>query len=151
MPPLQAWTAVRSRAAEGCEQEPECGLSDTAKTQDSIVVCSAEWGPALKGRKMQNNFLQIQRDAFQDWRRERDAVEDGIKLLLASRQASAADRRIRQPQLLALLERRNAAARKLLATGRHNRRPQSNCEWRDLTLKLLKTAARSANDVAAPG
>jgi hypothetical protein len=100
---------------------------------------------------MQNNFQQIQRDAFRDWRRERDAVEDEIKLLLASRQASVADRRIRQPQFLALLERRNAAARKLLATGRNNRRPQSNCEWRDLTLKLLKTAARSANDVAAPG
>jgi hypothetical protein len=100
---------------------------------------------------MQNNFLQIQRDAFQDWKRERDAVEDEIKLLFASRQASAADRRIRQPQFLALLERRNAAARKLLATGRSNRRPRSNCEWRDLTLKLLKTAARPANDVAAPG
>jgi hypothetical protein len=100
---------------------------------------------------MQNNFLQIQRDAFRDWRRERDAVEDEIKLLLASRQASAADRRIRQPQFLALLERRNAAARKLLATGRNNRQPRSNCEWRDLTLKLLKSAARSATDVAPPG
>jgi hypothetical protein len=58
-------------------------------------------------------------DAFQDWKRERDAIEQEMKLFLAAgRRAPLEDRAVRQIQFAAPIERRNAAARNLLTSVR---------------------------------
>jgi hypothetical protein len=54
---------------------------------------------------------------LENWRLERVAIEQEMKqLLLAGPQATLADRRVRQIQFAALIERRNAAMRHLLQT-----------------------------------
>jgi hypothetical protein len=53
--------------------------------------------------------------AFQVWRRERDAVEQEMnRLITACRSISVEERQVRRFQFEALVERREAAARKLL-------------------------------------
>jgi hypothetical protein len=53
--------------------------------------------------------------AFQDWRREREAVEKEMdRLVAAGRPASPEERQVRQLQFTALIARRDAAARNLL-------------------------------------
>jgi hypothetical protein len=55
---------------------------------------------------------------LENWRLERVAIEQEMKqLLLAGPQATLADRRVRQIQFAALIERRNAAMRHLLQTA----------------------------------
>jgi hypothetical protein len=55
---------------------------------------------------------------LENWKRERVAIEREMKqLLLAGPQATPADRRVRQIQFAALIERRNAAMRHLLQTA----------------------------------
>jgi hypothetical protein len=53
--------------------------------------------------------------AFQDWRREREAVEKEMdRLVAAGRPNSPEERQVRQLQFTALIARRDAAARNLL-------------------------------------
>jgi hypothetical protein len=64
--------------------------------------------------------------AFQDWKREREAIEKEMdRLITAGRPASAEERQVRQLQFTALLERRDTAARRLLQSGDANRRIKS--------------------------
>ena len=57
-------------------------------------------------------------DVLENWRLERVAIEQEMKhLLLAAPQATLVDRRVRQMQFAALIERRNAAMRHLLKTA----------------------------------
>jgi len=64
--------------------------------------------------------------AFQDWKREREAIEKEMdRLITAGRPASAEERQVRQLQFTALLERRDAAARSLLQSGNADRRVKS--------------------------
>lgn len=64
--------------------------------------------------------------AFQDWKREREAIEKEMdRLIMAGRPASAEERQVRQLQFTALLERRDAAARSLLQPGNADRRVKS--------------------------
>ena len=58
-------------------------------------------------------------DAFQSWRGELEAVEQEMdRLIAAGLPASVEERQVRQTRFLALVERREAAARKLLQTDR---------------------------------
>jgi hypothetical protein len=58
-------------------------------------------------------------NAFQTWRRERDAVEEEMnRLITASPFGSMAERQVRRFQFEALIERREAAARNLLQADR---------------------------------
>jgi len=53
--------------------------------------------------------------AFQDWRRECEAVQKEMdRLITAGRPQSPEERQVRQLQFSALIERRDAAARNLL-------------------------------------
>lgn len=65
-------------------------------------------------------------DAFQSWRRELEAVEQEMdRLIAAGLPASVEERQVRQTRFMALVERREAAARQLLHsgwTGRRNKR-----------------------------
>jgi hypothetical protein len=64
--------------------------------------------------------------AFQDWKREREAIEKEMdRLITAGRPASAEERQVRQLQFTALLERRDTAARSLLQSGDASRRVKS--------------------------
>jgi hypothetical protein len=59
------------------------------------------------------------RDPFQDWKRERDAIEHEMNLIFSEgRGFSIEDRRARQIQFAALIERRNVAMRNLLQSDR---------------------------------
>jgi hypothetical protein len=65
-------------------------------------------------------------DAFQSWRRELEAVEQEMDRLIAvGLPASAEDRQVRQTRFVALVERREAAARKLLQSDWASRRDKS--------------------------
>jgi hypothetical protein len=56
-------------------------------------------------------------NAFQDWRRECEAVQREMdRLITAGRPQSPEERQVRQLQFTALIERRDAAARNLLQT-----------------------------------
>ena len=65
-------------------------------------------------------------DAFQSWRRDLEAVEREMdQLIAAGLPASVEERRVRQARFVTLVERREAAARKLLQfdwIGRRNKR-----------------------------
>ncbi len=66
-------------------------------------------------------------DAFQNWRRERDAIEKEMdSLITAGLPQSSEDRRVRQLQYMALIERREAAARKFLQSDAAIRREESS-------------------------
>jgi hypothetical protein len=57
-------------------------------------------------------------NAFQDWRRECEAVQKEMdRLITAGRPHSPEERQVRQLQFTALIERRDAAARNLLQTS----------------------------------
>jgi hypothetical protein len=57
-------------------------------------------------------------NAFQEWRRECEAVQEEMdRLIKAGRPQSPAERQVRQLQFAALIERRDAAARLLLGRG----------------------------------
>ena len=61
--------------------------------------------------------------AFQDWRRECEAVQKEMdRLITAGRPQTTEERQVRQLQFTALIERRDAAARNLLTSG--SRRPK---------------------------
>jgi hypothetical protein len=65
-------------------------------------------------------------DAFQTWRREREAVEQEMdRLITAGLPASVEERQVRQARFVALVERRDAAAHKLLQSDLASRRDQS--------------------------
>jgi hypothetical protein len=65
-------------------------------------------------------------DAFQSWRRELEAAEQEMdRLIAAGLPASAEDRQVRQTRFVALVERREAAARKLLQSDWASRRDKS--------------------------
>jgi len=65
-------------------------------------------------------------DAFQNWRRERDAIEKEMdSLITAGLPQSSEDRRVRQLQYMALIERREAAARNFLRSDAAIRREKS--------------------------
>jgi hypothetical protein len=56
-------------------------------------------------------------NAFQNWRRECEAVQKEMdRLIIAGRPHSMEERQVRQLQFTALIERRDAAARNLLQT-----------------------------------
>ena len=56
--------------------------------------------------------------AFQDWRRECEAVQKEMdRLIAAGRPQSPEERQVRQLQFSALIERRDAAARNLLRSS----------------------------------
>jgi hypothetical protein len=56
--------------------------------------------------------------AFQDWRRECEAVQKEMdRLITAGRPQSPEERQVRQLQFSALIERRDAAARNLLRSS----------------------------------
>ena len=56
--------------------------------------------------------------AFQDWRRECEAVQKEMdSLITAGRPQSPEERQVRQLQFSALIERRDAAARNLLRSS----------------------------------
>jgi len=56
--------------------------------------------------------------AFQDWKREREAIEKEMnRLIAAGRPTTAEERQVRQLQFTALIERRDAAARNLMQSG----------------------------------
>jgi hypothetical protein len=65
-------------------------------------------------------------DALQNWRREREAVEQEMdRLITEGLPASVEDRQVRQTRFVALVERREAAARKLLQSDWASRRDTS--------------------------
>jgi len=65
-------------------------------------------------------------DALQYWRREREAVEQEMdRLITEGLPASVEDRQVRQTRFVALVERREAAARKLLQSDWASRRDTS--------------------------
>ena len=65
-------------------------------------------------------------DAFQSWRRELEVVEQEMdRLIAAGLPASAEERQVRQTRFVALVERREAAARKLLQSDWASRRDKS--------------------------
>jgi hypothetical protein len=65
-------------------------------------------------------------DAFQDWRREREAVEQEMdRLITAGLPGSVEEGQVRRTQFAALVERREAAARNLLRSGWARRRDKS--------------------------
>jgi hypothetical protein len=65
--------------------------------------------------------------AFQDWKREREAIEKEMdRLITAGRPTTADERQVRQLQFTALIERRDAAARDLMQSGNASRRIKSS-------------------------
>jgi hypothetical protein len=65
--------------------------------------------------------------AFQDWKREREAIEKEMdRLITAGRPTTAEERQVRQLQFTALIERRAAAARNLMQSGNTTRRIKSS-------------------------
>ena len=65
-------------------------------------------------------------DAFQDWRRALEAVEQEMdRLIAAGLPASVEERQVRQTRFVALVERREAAARNLLQSDCASRRDKS--------------------------
>jgi hypothetical protein len=65
--------------------------------------------------------------AFQDWKREREAIEREMdRLIAAGRPTTAEERQVRQLQFSALIERRDAAARDLMQSGNATRRIKSS-------------------------
>ena len=69
-------------------------------------------------------------DAFLDWKRERVAIEREMDVLLkAAPRATLEDRRVRQIQFAALIERRNAAMRNLLQSASPMYRSMRGGSW----------------------
>jgi hypothetical protein len=65
-------------------------------------------------------------DAFQNWRREREAIEREMDHLITEGvPASIEERQVRRTRFVALIERREAAARELLYRGRASGRDKS--------------------------
>jgi hypothetical protein len=68
-------------------------------------------------------------DHFQSWRREREAIEQKMDCLIAEGlPTSVEERQVRRMRFAALIEQREAAARKLLELARTSRRDKSSKE-----------------------
>ena len=69
-------------------------------------------------------------DHFQSWRREREAIEQKMDcLIVEGLPTSVEERRVRRMRFAALIEQREAAARKLLElarTSRHDKPSKRN-------------------------
>jgi hypothetical protein len=96
-------------------------------------------------------------DVYQDWSRERDAVEQEMTLLLKSAPgASLEDRRVLQIQFSALVERRDAAMRRLLQLSlpiRHSMpgpAPTASHMQSSDTLLFVQEAAERGGGSATP-
>jgi hypothetical protein len=91
------------------------------------------------------------RDSFQEWKRERDAIEQEMKLFLAAgRRASIEDRQARQSQFAALIERRNAAIRNLLQSASPIHRSMIGAT-RGQTATMRPPSPQTAEEVAGQG
>jgi len=67
--------------------------------------------------------------AFQEWRRECEAVQKEMdRLITAGRPLSPEERQVRQLQFSALIERRDAAARNLLRASIRREEAQGSAE-----------------------
>jgi hypothetical protein len=65
----------------------------------------------------------MSQNTFQDWKQERQAVEQEMdRLITAGMPPSVEARKIRQLQFAALIERRDAADRKFFSTSPHRPR-----------------------------
>jgi hypothetical protein len=85
----------------------------------AIVGSRAELDPTYASRlgSVVYGECEMANNAFQDWRRECEAVQKEMdRLITAGRPQSPEERQVRQLQFTALLERRDAAARNLLQT-----------------------------------
>ena len=93
------------------------------------------------------------RDAFQAWKRERDAIEQEMKLFLAEdRRASVEDRQARQVQFAALIERRNIAMRNLLQSASNRLMPGAVRDQETTMMQLSPSpgTAEEARPAALP-
>jgi hypothetical protein len=87
----------------------------------------------------------MRHEAFQEWRREREAVEQEMDLLItAGLPASNEERQVRRARFAALLERREAAARNLLHAGWAHRRDKSPGDSSRPGDRLIATAYAGA-------
>jgi proline racemase len=71
----------------------------------------------------------MRQNAFREWRKECEAVQKEMdRLIKSGRPQSPEERQVRQLQFTALIERRDAAARNLLAAGpsTENRKPEGD-------------------------
>jgi len=93
----------------------------------------------------------MRHDAFQEWRREREAVEQEMDLLItAGLPASNEERQVRRTRFAALLERREAAARNLLHSDRTRRRNRSPADSSGPGDRLISAAHARAGVEAGP-
>jgi hypothetical protein len=93
----------------------------------------------------------MRHDAFQEWRREREAVEQEMDLLItAGLPASNEERQVRRTRFAALLERREAAARNLLHSDRTRRRNRSPADSSGPGDRLISAAHAGAGVEAGP-
>lgn len=84
----------------------------------------------------------MQNEAFQNWRTEREAIEAEMTALLQTELiVLPEDRRVRTMRFMALLERRDVAARHLLATVRRS----SSCTWSPPTDSIVTREVDSLN------
>jgi proline racemase len=71
----------------------------------------------------------MRQNAFREWRKECEAVQNEMdRLIKSGRPQSPEERQVRQLQFTALIERRDAAARNLLAAGpsTENKKPEGD-------------------------
>ena len=93
----------------------------------------------------------MRHDAFQEWRREREAVEQEMDLLItAGLPASNEERQVRRTRFAALLERREAAARNLLHSDRTRRLNRSPADLSGPGDRLISAAHAGAGVEAGP-
>ena len=101
---------------------------------------------------MRNDAFQSN-DAFKTWRREREAVEQEMDLLItAGWPASSEERQIRRTRFAALLERRETAARNLLHADRARRTDKSASEPSrpgDLLISAAQAGSATEGEQAA--
>ena len=93
----------------------------------------------------------MRHEAFQEWRREREAVEQEMDLLItAGLPASNEERQVRRTRFAALLERREAAARNLLHSDRTRRRDRSPADSSGPGDRLISAAHAGAGVEGGP-
>ena len=90
-------------------------------------------------------------EAFQDWRRERDAVEQEMDhLIAAGMPSSVEERQVRRTRFAALVERREAAARNLLQSDRRRfRSPRAPSRPGDHFVSAAHQGAAAEGEQAA--
>src|SRR3981189_1783587 len=93
----------------------------------------------------------MRHEAFQEWRREREAVEQEMDLLItAGLPTSNEERQVRRTRFAALLERREAAARNLLHSDRTRRRGRSPADSSGPGDRLISAAHAGAGVEGGP-